>query len=103
MEIHVDVHALKVNLKRIRNLSNPMATISSVMPIMLTNIVGNFGSLATNHKVFNHIKCKIMCSEVFLLYIAMKSVFIYNFCTILCRLHSFLSFQNATRRLDVIL
>ena len=59
MEIHVDVQALKVNLKQIRNLSNPMATISSVMPIMLTNIVGNFGSLATNHKVINHIKCKI--------------------------------------------
>ena len=35
-----------------------------------------------------------MYSEVFVLFIAMNPVFIYIFfCTLLCRLHSFLSFR----------
>ena len=70
-----------------------MATIPSVMPIMSTIVVVNLGCLATNHNVM---KCTIMYSEVFVLFIAMNSVFIYFFCTLLCRLHSFLSFQTAT-------
>ena len=47
-------------------------------------------------------KCKIMYSEVIVLFLAMNPVFIY-FCTLLWRLHLFLSFETATRRLDVIL
>ena len=32
-----------------------MADIPSVMPIALTNIVDNFGCLATDHKVINQL------------------------------------------------
>ena len=101
MEIHVDVYALKINLKSIRNLSNAMATILSMMPITLTNIVVNFGCLATNHKVM---KCKIVKYLYYLL-----PVFIYIFFVLCCadyiyscqcRLHLFLSVQTATRKLS---
>ena len=54
-----------------------MADISSVMPITLTNIVVNFGCLATNHNVINHMKCKIMYSEVFV-YEFSLSYFLYS-------------------------
>ena len=48
MEIHVDVHALKI-------YSNAMADIPSEMPTPLTNIVVNLGCLTTNHKVANQL------------------------------------------------